>query len=141
MRSTLILLFILGTAALLCAQAGPCTEAAIKGAERMPLADDAFMYMPPYGKPVVGKGEIQGTSQKKFAGRTNIQRSWMDDHRIVSAPSGDMATEYGTLKMSYDENQQRHEFKAVILNVYKAKGSVCQTAAGTMQPLEDDSAH
>src|SRR5947209_11841193 len=105
------------------------------------MDEHTLMHMPPDRTPEVGKAKIQSTSEKKFAGRTNLQRPRMDDHRIVSAPSGDMATEYGTLKMSYDENQQRHEFKAVILNVYKAKGSVCQTAAGTMQPLEDDSAH
>jgi len=29
-------------------------------------------------------------------------------------------------------------FKAVMLNVYKANGGVCESVAGTMQPLEQD---
>jgi hypothetical protein len=39
----------------------------------------------------------------------------------VSAPSGDMAYEYGTVHMGYDSKRDGHEeFEAVILSVYKA---------------------
>ena len=140
MRYTLVPLFILLSAVLTQAQRGPCTESAVKQG-KIPLADDAFEYMPPYGKPVVGKSAMHAANTKSFSGRTNIKSSWVGDHRIVSSPSGDMAYEYGTLDMSYEESGQHHEFKAVILDVYKAKDGVCQKAAGTMQPLDEPSGH
>ena len=137
MRHSLVSLLMLLSAVLVHAQAGPCTEDSIKKGN-IPMAEDAFMYMPPFGKPVVGKSAIQDTSGKKFADRTNIKRDYVGEHRIVSSASGDMAYEYGTLDVSYDEKDdpKRHEFKAVILNVYKVKNGACQKVAGTMEPLE-----
>ena len=126
LRHSLVSLFILVSAILMHSQAGPCTETAIKQGN-IPLADDAFSYMPPFGKPVLGKSAIQDSSEKKFAGRTNIKHSYVGEYRIVSSASGDMAYEYGTLDVSFDskDDGQRHEFKAVILTVYKAKDGVC----------------
>ena len=115
---------------------GLCTETGVKEG-KVQLAKDAFSYMPPFGKPVTGEGAIQDTAEKKFAGRTNIKHSWGSDHRIVASASGDMAYEHGTMDMSYDEEVKTHTFEAVMLNVYKANGSVCESVAGTMQPLED----
>lgn len=118
------------------AQSGPCTENAVKQG-RLPTADDAFSYMPPYGKPVIGKPAIQSTNKEKFSARTNITREWAGDHRIVTSPAGDMAYEVGTLHMGYDEDGKRTKFDAVMLTVYKAKNGACQMVALTMQPLED----
>ena len=79
---------------------------------------------------------------KSFSDRTNIKRSWVGEHRIVAAPSGDMAYEYGTVQMAYDSKSEGHrEFKAVLLSVYKAKDGTCQQVAMTMQPLEEQTAH
>jgi hypothetical protein len=136
MRHITILLFMLASTMTLSAQ-GPCTAAAVKEG-KLPMADNAFSYMPPFGKPVSGKTAIQDTAEKKFAGRTNIKHSWESDRRIVASTSGDMAYEHGTMDMSYDEEGKPHTFKAVMLNVYKAKGGVCERVAGTMQPLEED---
>ena len=80
----------------------------------------------------------QDTAEKKFAGRTNIKHSWESDRRIVASTSGDMAYEHGTMEMSYGEDGKPHHFKAVMLNVYKAKGGTCQKVAGTMEPLKED---
>ena len=135
MRHIFTLLFMLVFAIFAGAQ-GPCTESAVKEG-KVQLADDAFSYMPPFGKPVSGKKEIHETAEKKFAGRTNIKHSWESDHRIVASASGDMAYEHGTMDMRYDEDGKSHTFKAVILNVYKAKGGICESVAGTMQPLEE----
>lgn len=115
---------------------GPCTEAAVQDGKTQ-TAQNAFSYMPPFGKPVTGKAEIQSTAERKFAGRTNIKRSWESDHHIAASESGDMAYEHGTMDISYDQNGESHAFKAVMLNVYKANGSVCERVAGTMQPLEE----
>src|SRR2546423_14637571 len=97
-RSSLLLrmlLLVLGSATLapfLHAQKGACTEGAIKQ-EKITIADDVFMYMTPYGKPVFGKGATKSTNREKFSGRTNVKRSWVGEHRIVSSPSADMAYE------------------------------------------------
>src|ERR1700730_9239737 len=130
MRLSLMIvpLFMLPCAALAQAQTGPCTESVIK-AGRLPAADDVFSYMPPYGKPVVGKPAIQAASAKSFSDRTNVTRAWVGDYRVVSTASGDMAYEYGTVHMGYDEGGKRNEFEAVILSVYKAKNGECQMVA------------
>lgn len=36
----------------------------------LPAADDVFSYMPPYGKPVVGKRAPQAANEKSFSDRT-----------------------------------------------------------------------
>jgi hypothetical protein len=116
------------------AQTGPCTETAINQGKTSP-AEDMFSYMPAYGKPVIGKGDVQKANAENFSGRTNVTRSWGSDHRIVSSPSGDMAYEYGTQRMGYDESGKHTDFEAAMLIVYRARGSVCQTVALTMHPL------
>jgi hypothetical protein len=136
MRLSLVPLLLALSAAPTEAQTGPCTESVITRGN-VPAADDTFSYMPPYGKPVVGKPAIQSANAKSFSARTNVTRSWVGDHRIVSTPSGDMAYEYGTVHVGYDEGGKHEEFEAVMLTVYKAKGGVCQVAALTMQPLEE----
>ena len=132
----LVPLFIVMSAAPTLAQSGPCTESAIKQG-KLPAAEDMFSFMPPYGRPVIGKAATQAANTKSFSSRTNITRSWLGDHRIVVTPAGDMAYEYGTLRMGYDEAGKHTDFEAVMLTVYKANGGVCQIAALTMQPLEE----
>jgi hypothetical protein len=137
MRYVLASLVVLLSAVLTQAQTGPCTESAIRRG-KITVAKDAFEYMPPYGKPVIGKAAMQAANTKSFSDRTNIKSSWVGEHRIVSTPSGEMAYEYGTLDVAYDTkgDAKHHEFKAVMLNVYKARNRICERVAGTMQPLE-----
>src|SRR2546422_7575907 len=112
MRLSLVPLFILLPAVQPQAQTRTCTESAIKQGH-LPVADDAFSYMPPYGKPVVGKPAMEDANKKSFSDRTNVKSSWVGEHRIVAAPSGDMAYEYGTRHVSYDDKEGHHEFEAV----------------------------
>jgi ketosteroid isomerase-like protein len=145
MNCNLVSLFtVVLSATLMQAQTGPCTESAVKKSD-LPSADDAFAYMPPYGKPVIGKPAIKEADTKSFSDRTNIKRNWVGEHRIVSSLSGDMAYEYGTLHISSDSKGKpgagHEEFEAVMLIVYKAKGAVCQQVALTMQPLEEKAGH
>jgi hypothetical protein len=136
-RYSWIPLLVLLSAVLVQAQAKPCSQSVITEG-KLPVADDAFAYMPPYGKPVVGRPAIQDANTKSFSDRTNITHTWVGEHRIVATPSGDMAYEYGTMQMAYDSNSEGHQvFKAVMLSVYKAKGGVCQKVALTMQPLDE----
>ena len=120
------------------AQTSPCTETAIKQG-KLPVAEDAFSFMPPYGKPVTGTAAAEQAEKKSFSDRINRKIDWASDHRIVASPSGDMAYEHGTMHVSYDDkgDGKHHSFDAVMLNVFKAKGATCQQVAGTMQPLED----
>jgi len=71
-RYILVSLFMFASTIFVGAQ-GPCTEADIKQGN-LPMADDAFSYLPPFGKPVSGKSAIQETAERKFAGRTNIKQ-------------------------------------------------------------------
>lgn len=123
------------------AQSGPCTEDAIKQ-NKVTVADDVFMYMTPWGRPVIGKSTARDTSNKRFADHKNVQRSWVGAHGVVSSASADMAYEYGTMQMSYDSTAdgKNHTFQAVMLEVYKAKEGACQLVAETMEPLEDGNA-
>lgn len=138
----LVPLLILLTLASAQARTGVCNEKAVKEGDP-PVADDAFVYMPPYGKPVVGKPAVQKANTRSFSGRTNIKREWVGEHKVVSAPSGEISYEFGTVHMSYDSKDEggHHEFEAVILAVYEARGGVCQKVALTMQPLEEKTGH
>jgi ketosteroid isomerase-like protein len=138
MRSTLVFLASLVFCAFAKPQTGPCTEDAVKQGN-LSFADDAFSFMPPYGKPVTGTAATNQAAKKSFSDRINRKFEWTSDHRIVASPSGDMAYEHGTMHVSYDDKSdgKQHTFDAVMLNVFKAKGTACQQVAGTMQPLED----
>jgi len=105
MRLSLIPLFIVPCAVPTQAQTGPCTESAIKQGT-LPAADDVFSYMPPYGKPVVGKPAIQAANAKSFSARTNSTRAWVGDHRIVSTPPATwpMSTAHFTWAMTRVES-------------------------------------
>lgn len=72
MRYNLVSLLIVLSAMFTQAQTGPCTESAIKQGH-LPTAEDAFEYMPPYGKPVIGKPAIREVSTQSFSDRTNIK--------------------------------------------------------------------
>lgn len=138
MRFSLMFFFTFVICAFAQAQTGPCTENAIKQGN-LPFADDAFSFMPPYGKPVTGTAATEEAAKKSFSDRINRKFDWESDHRIVASPSADMAYEHGTMHVSYDDKSdgKHHTFDAAMLNVYKAKGAVCQQVAGTMHPLED----
>ena len=138
MRLALAALFVLTCSVFTQAQMGPCTEKAVKEG-KLPPANDAFTFMPPYGKPVSGKAATAEANTKSFADRVNRKFDWSSDHRVVASPAGDMAYEHGTMHVSYDDKSdgKHHTFSAVMLNVFQAKGAVCQQVAGTMNPLED----
>lgn len=138
MKFASILMLSLGLMTVAQAQTQPCSEELIRNGG-MPVADDAYSYMPPYGRPVIGNAGMEKADTKSFSDRTNIQRAWEDDHHIIVNPAGDMAYEYGTLRMSFDSKSEGHqEFEAVMLMVYKARGGKCEQVALTMQPLEPE---
>ena len=140
LRIMTLMLFAAALAGFAQAQSGACTEDAIKQ-NKTTVADDVFMYMTPYGKPVIGKAATGGMNKEKFEkeyeGSSNMKHTWVGEHRIIVAPAGDMAYEAGTMEMSYDQKGKSHSFQAVMLMVYQSKGGACQLVAQTMEPLED----
>jgi hypothetical protein len=58
-------LLIVLSAVLTQAQTGPYTESAVKQG-KLPSAEAAFVYMPSYGTPVVGKPAIKEANEKQF---------------------------------------------------------------------------
>lgn len=137
MRVIPLSLFILLVALPVRAQPGPCTEAAVKAGHLRP-ADDAFTFMPAFGRPTVGTPARRAAADKSFSGRTNVTQSWKDDRRIVASSGGDLAYEHGTLRMGYDENGKHTDFEAAMLIVYQARGGECRQVALTMYPIDDD---
>jgi ketosteroid isomerase-like protein len=135
MRYLSIVVFTLASSLFLFSQ-GPCTEAAIKKGD-LPMADDGFSYVPSFAKPVTGRAAFAEAAEAKLAGRTNVEHSWESDRVIVASVSGDMAFERGIMDVGYDEEGKPHSSRVVVLFVYKAKGSVCERVAETMQPLEE----
>lgn len=102
MRCALMFLFTLVFCRFAQAQTGPCTEKALKQGN-LPFAEDAFSFMPPYGKPVTGTAATEEAAKKGFSDRINRKFEWVGDHRIVASASGDMAYEHGTMHVSYDD--------------------------------------
>jgi hypothetical protein len=132
---SIVCLLVLARAQPTRGQGSGCSERVVSDGVP-PTADDAFTYMPAYGKPMVGRPAMSDANRQSFSGRTNVTRAWQSDHRTVATPSGDMAYERGTIHMGYDEGGKRTEFDAVMLMVYRAKNGVCEMAALTMYPLD-----
>ena len=75
------------------AQTGPCTESAIKQTTMAP-ADDMFSYMPPYGRPVVGKAATQKANAASFSRLVPTSLAHGLGTTVSSLrPPGDMAYE------------------------------------------------
>ncbi len=79
MRYILVSVFMLASTIFVCAQ-GPCTESVVKQGNLL-MADDAFSYMPPFGKPVVAQ---QSKTQPKRSSRVEPTSS-IRGSRIVES--------------------------------------------------------
>ena len=125
------------------AQSGPCTERAIREASAKPggspLADDLYYFSPAFTKPIVGKSEEIKAGQSIGSSRANESHEPSRPERIVVAPSGDMAYEYGTHHMSFDDKQTgKHiDFTNAYLRVWKAVNGSCKLAANMSARLAD----
>jgi hypothetical protein len=62
-----------------------------------------------------GQAGNQRIQREELFDRINITRSRVGEHRIVSAPSGNMAYEYGTVHMGYDSKRDGHEQLSLFL--------------------------
>ena len=141
MRACLVLLAVLSFCGAAAAQNGPCTEAGIRAAKsaaekhQLPHTADLYFFSGALDKPVIGAQAAGRTSATIGASRKN--ESDVDKiGRIVADKSGDMAYEYGTSHMSYDDVKTgKHEdFTAAYLFVWKADKGVCKVAAEMAGP-------
>jgi ketosteroid isomerase-like protein len=121
------------------AQGGPCTESAVKktiaAKSAVPHTDDRYFFSGALDKPVIGRTAGEQASATVVAGRKNASQ---DDktERIVAADSGDMAYEYGTAHIAFDDLKTgKHEdFTSAYLRVWKADKGVCKVAAEMAEP-------
>ena len=117
------------------AQKGPCTEQAIRDAisKHDPnwVTDDFYFFSPAFNKPLITISEVKEAGQKVAQSRDNETHDPYKPDRIVVALSGDMAYEYGTHHLSFDEKQngKHQDFTNAYLRVWRAVDSSCKAAA------------
>jgi len=124
------------------AQKGPCTEEFIKTQlsqeSPWPKTDDYYLFNPLLDKPVVGTEEREKANkahEPMMAKRKNMRTTPFKTERVVVASSGDMAYEYGTGQISYDDSDTGKHVDTTVarLSVWKAEGSSCKAAATMLQ--------
>jgi ketosteroid isomerase-like protein len=119
------------------AQNGKCTESAIREAvakESVTQTNDSFFFSGALDKPVIGKPENEAAGKKIGETRAN-EKYPVTPQRIVVSSSGDMAYEYGTIHLSFDDKKTGHEdFTAAYLRVWKIEDGQCKSAAMIAEP-------
>lgn len=114
---------------------GPCTEQLVKTGAPVP-ADDMYFFSAALERPVVGTAAIDNAGGRISADREKESYGQLKPDRIVVAPSGDMAYEYGTENIKFDERKsgKHFDFTAAYLRVWKAVDGSCRVAAQMQQP-------
>ncbi|MGA2859285.1 MAG: hypothetical protein ABSE40_20655 [Candidatus Sulfotelmatobacter sp.] len=125
-------------------QSGPCTEQFVKeqvarnGSHA--VADDAYFFSGALEKPVIGRGAKDRAFKPVVAQRTNVKSEPLKPDRIVAAGSGEIAYEYGTSNLSFDEvGSEKHiAFTAAYLRVWRSVDGSCKEAAFMAEPEGDN---
>ena len=133
---------VLVTPVVAMAQGSVCSEQTIRDAvekHTAKLTDDAFFWSGRFDKPLIGKAEGEEAEKKVEveSPRKNEVSSQHPQHIDVSK-SGDMAYEYGTGELSFDD-QKTGKHVAVqtgYLRVWKVVSSECKVAATMIRPIE-----
>ena len=124
------------------AQAPVCSEQKIRDAAQKPSAkysDDSFFWSGAFDKPLIGKAEHESEVTKAETTEPRKNETSADHpQRIVVANSGDMAYEYGSGNMSYeDQKTAKHvTFQTAYLRVWKSVDGECRVAAFMIRPIE-----
>jgi hypothetical protein len=122
------------------APSGPCTEQFVKNqvstSRHTAVADDAYFFSGALEKPVIGRAAADRAFKPVAAQRTNAQYQPLKPEGIVAAPSGEMAYEYGTDDVSFDEaGSGKHiAFTAAYLRVWRSIDGSCKEAAFMAEP-------
>ena len=144
MRQHFLFLVLLLAPSATMAQKTVCSDQKIRDAAQKPSAsysysDDSFFWSGAYDTPMIGKTqqEIGAAKAKKEQPRKN-EASADHPQRVVVAKSGDMAYEYGTGNMSFDDEKTgKHvTFQTGYLRVWKSVDGECKVAAFMIKPIE-----
>jgi hypothetical protein len=126
------------------APGGPCTEQFVKEwvstNQRGGRADDAYFFSGALAKPVVGEAAKDRAFEPVAAQRKNHTQEPLKPERIVAAPSGEMAYEYGVGNVSFDEvSSGKHKvFTVAYLRVWRSIDGSCKEAAFMAEPEGDN---
>jgi hypothetical protein len=126
------------------APSGPCTEQFVKEQISMSrhtaVADDAYFFSGALEKPVIGRATADRAFKPVAAQRKNAKYAPLKPERIVAAASGEMAYEYGTSEVSFDEvSSGKHiAFTAAYLRVWRSIDGSCKEAAFIAEPEGDN---
>jgi hypothetical protein len=142
MRHNYLFLVLLLVPSATMAQSSVCSEQKIREAAQKPGAkysDDSFFWSGAFDKPLIGKAEQETGSKKQETAEPRKNEASADHpQRIVVANSGDMAYEYGSGNMSYDDVKTgKHvTFQTAYLRVWKSVDGECKVAAYMIRPIE-----
>lgn len=141
MRICLILLAVFSFSGVAAAQTGVCSEAGVKavketaGKGALPYTSDHYFFSGALDKPVIGTAAATKAGSAVAAERKNESQTEKTD-RIVADGTGNMAYEYGTVHISYDDVKigKHEDFTSAYLRVWKADRGACKVAAEMAQP-------
>jgi hypothetical protein len=142
MRHNFLFLVLLLVPSATMAQASVCSEQKIRDAAQKPGAkysDDSFFWSGAFDKPLIGKAERETEATKKETAEPRKNEASADrPQRFVVANSGDMAYEYGSGDMSYEDLKTgKHvSFQTAYLRVWKSVDGECKVAAFMIRPIE-----
>lgn len=120
-----------------------CSDQAIRDAVRdhtYTCADDCFFWSGAFDRPRIGKASGEQASTKMKA-EGPMKNSVVADQpqRVVVSQSGDMAYEYGTGNVAFDDRKsgQHTTFQTGYLRVWKVVDGRCEVEASMIRPFED----
>lgn len=140
-RNFLLVIFLLAPIATM-AQSTVCSEQKIRDAAAKQTAkysDDSFFWSGAFDKPLIGKAAQDAGRKTAETEEPRKNESTADrPGRVVVAKSGDMAYEYGTGDLSYDDQKTgKHvTFQTAYLRVWKSADGDCKVAAFMIKPIE-----
>ena len=142
MKKVCTLVFLLAVPIAVRAQGSACSEQKYRDAvqnKMIKYTDDNFFWSGAYDKPMIGKAEHE-EGRKKVEAEEPRKNEVDADHpqRVVVSKSGDMAYEYGSGEMSFDEQKTgKHvSFQVGYLRVWKSVDGQCEVAATMVKPIE-----
>ena len=142
MSKIFLLLLTLAAPMAATAQAPACSEQTIRDAVQHHTykpSDDEFFWSGHYEKPLIGKEEHEKAAKKSDAEAPRKKQVFTEHpQRIVVSRSGDMAYEYGSNQLSFDDPKTGKHFSAdgAYLRVWKSADGACKVAATMVRPIE-----
>lgn len=142
MRKIFLSLIILAVPVVAMAQGPVCSEQAIRDAVKNHTykpSDDEFFWSGHYEKPLIGKEQHERAAKRSQGEAPRKNQVFTEQpERIVVSGSGDMAYEYGTNQLSFDDPKTGKHVSAdgAYLRVWKSVDDACKVAASMIRPIE-----